>query len=353
LLGWVEADDLLYGTYFEEARDAAKDEVIGPIKDDGGYHLLRLDDEKAEGPNQHLSDLLQSSGVSDVEYRTYVRGDLLTTAFNDHFTNTVMQPYQPAREVAQIFIAAQQGVPVPQQRIRHFLAQPLPGEDDQSKASDAEWAAALARAEAFRVEASEPDADWFELAKESDDTGSRSQGGDLGWYEPATSNFVPEFKAAVAQLSAGEVSEPVKTQFGYHVIEITGTRAAAADQANQLAATLRDDPDQFAQLAKEQSEDASTASKGGELGWVIPYQFEEERIDAIFNLTEVGEISDPIETNSGFYIFKLLRSTELRFVPAKQLDSVRQGGFNRWLAEIRDAASTWTNAEIVQAPASA
>jgi parvulin-like peptidyl-prolyl isomerase len=353
LLGWVEADDLLYATYFEEAQAAAKGDVIGPIKDDAGYHLLQLDDQKAEGPHQHLLDLLQASGVSELEFRTYIRGDLLKTAFNDYFTNTVMRPYQPAREVAQIFIAAQQGVPVPQQRLRHYLAQPLPGEDDQSKASDAEWAAALARAEAFRVEASKPDADWFALATESDDTGSGSRGGDLGWYDPATSNFVPEFKTAVATLSVGEVSEPVKTQFGYHVIEVTGARATASDQAKQLVATLRDDPDQFARLAKEQSEDASSAVKGGELGWVIPYQFEEERIDAIFNLTDVGEISEPIETTSGFYIFKLLGSTELRFVPAQQLESVRQGGFSRWLGEIEDAAATWTNAEIVQAPASA
>jgi regulator of RNase E activity RraA len=43
----------------------------------------------------------------------------------------------------------------------------------------------------------------------------------------------------------------------------------------------------------------------------------------------------------------------LRFVPARQLDSVRQGGFNRWLGEIEDAAAIWTNPEIVQAPASA
>jgi parvulin-like peptidyl-prolyl isomerase len=326
--------------------------VIGPIKDDEGYHLLHLDDEKGEGPNQHLFDLLQSSGVSDAEYRTYVRGDLLRTAFNDYFTNTVMHPYQPAREVAQIFIAAQQGVPVPQQRVRHFLAQPLPGEDDQSKASDEQWAAALARAEAFRVEATKPDADWFELARESDDTGSGSRGGDLGWYDPATSTFVPEFKTAIAGLSVGDVSEPVKTQFGYHVIEVTAARATPAHQANQLIAILRDDPDQFAQLAREQSEDPGSASKGGELGWVIPYQFEKERIDAIFALTEVGEISGPIETSTGFYIFKLLGSSELRWVPTRQLDSVRQGGFNRWLAEIRDAAATWTNPEIVQAPAS-
>jgi parvulin-like peptidyl-prolyl isomerase len=353
LLGWVEADDLLYATYFEEAQAAAKGDVIGPIKDDAGYHLLYLDDEKAEGPHQYLLDLLESSGVSDVEFRTYVRGDLLRTAFNDYFNDTVMRPYQPAREVAQIFIAAQQGVPTPQQRLRHFLAQPLPGEDDQSKATDAEWAAALARAEAFRVEASKPDADWFALAKESDDTGSGSRGGDLGWYDPATSSFVPEFKTAVARLSVGEVSEPVKTQFGYHIIEVTGARATASDQTNQLVVALRDDPDEFARLAKEQSEDASSAAKGGELGWVIPYQFEKERIDAIFSMTEVGEISEPIETTSGFYIFKLLGSSELRFVPAPELDSVRQGGFNRWLGEIEDAAATWTNAEIVQAPASA
>ena len=352
-LSWIEADDPLYATYFTEAHDAAKGDVIGPIKDDNGYHLLHLDDTKAEGPNQDLLDLLSSSGVSDAEYRTYVRGDLLKTAFNNYFTNTVMKPYQPQREVAQIFIAAQQGVPVPQQRLRHFLAQPLPGESDQSKATDAQWDEALARAEAFRAEASKPDADWFVLAKDSDDTGSGSRGGDLGWYDPASSSFVPEFKAAVADLSVGEVSEPVKTQFGYHVIQITGGRTTAGDQANQLVETLREDPDQFARLAKEQSEDASSAPNGGDLGWVIPYQFEKERMDAIFGLTEVDQISDPLQTQSGYYIFKLLGTAELRWVPTKLLASVRQGGFDRWLTEIRDGARIWTDPQFVAAPQTA
>jgi len=261
-----------------------------------------------------------------------------------------MKPYQPQREVGQIFIAAQQGVPVPQQRLRHFLAQPLPGESDQSKATDAQWAAALERANAFRIEAMKPNADWFTLAKQSDDTGSGSRGGDLGWYDPATSTFVPEFKAAIAKLTVGEVSEPVKTQFGYHIIEITGTRTTAGDQAEQLVTTLRAHPDQFAQLAKEQSEDSSSAENGGDLGWVIPYQFEKERMDAIFALTKVGQISDPVETDSGFYIFKLLDTAELRWVPDKQLTSVRQGGFDRWLTEIRDAAATWTDPQFVAAP---
>lgn len=349
-LGWIEADDPLYATYFTEAKDAAKGDLIGPIKDENGYHLLHLDDRKAEGPNQGLIDLLNAAGVSDAEYRTYVRGDLMKTAFNDYFTNTVMKPYQPQREVSQIFIAAQQGVPVPQQRLRHFLAQPLPGESDQSTATEEQWAAALARAEAFRVEALKPDADWFTLAKESDDTGSGSRGGDLGWYDPASSNFVPEFKAGVATLTVGEVSEPVKTDFGYHIIEITGTRTTAGDEANQLVASLRKDPDTFAQVAKEQSEDASSAPNGGDLGWVIPYQYEKARMDAIFGLTEVDQISDPIETDSGFYIFKLTGIAELRWVPTKLLTSVRQGGFDRWLTEIRDAARTWTDPQFVAAP---
>ena len=349
-LSWIEADDPLYATYFTEVHDAATGDVVGPIKDDNGYHLLHLDDRKAAGPNQDLLDLLSSSGVTDAEYRSYVRGDMLKTAFNTYFTTSVMKPYLPQRHVAQIFISAQQGVPVPQQRLRHFLAQPLPGESDQSTATDAQWAEALARAEAFRAEASKPDADWFTLAKESDDTGSGSRGGDLGWYDPATSSFVPEFKAAIATLAVGQVSEPVRTQFGYHVIEITGTRTTAGDQANQLVTTLREDPDRFAQLAREQSEDASSAANGGDLGWVIPYQFEKERMDAIFALTKVGEISDPVETDSGFYIFKLLDSAELRWVPSKLLASVRQGGFDRWLTEIRDRAAIWTDPQFVAAP---
>jgi parvulin-like peptidyl-prolyl isomerase len=352
-LGWVEADDPIYSAYFTDAHEAVKADLVGPKKDASGYYLLRLDDRQAAGPNQRLKDLLASAGVTDAKYRAYVRGDLLKKAFNDYFTNTVMMPYQYAREVSQIFIAKPTGVPVPQQRLRHFLAQPLPGQADQTTATDAQWAAALARAEAFRVAASKPDADWFELAKESDDTGSGSRGGDLGWYDPASSTFVPEFKAAIAHLTIGELSEPVKTQFGYHVIEITGSRTTAGDQADQLVTTLREHPDQFAQLAKEQSEDASTASKGGDLGWVIPYQFEKERMDAIFKLTKADEISDPVETDTGYYIFKLVGPAELRWVPTDQLSTVRQGGFNRWLTEIRDAARTWTDPDFTAAPTAA
>ncbi|MGZ6214256.1 MAG: peptidylprolyl isomerase, partial [Candidatus Limnocylindria bacterium] len=321
-----------------------------PIKDEGGYHLLHLDDVKAAGPDQRLLDALSGTGVSQADYRAFVRGDLLKTAFNDYFKQKVMLPYQPQREVAEIFIAAQQGVPVPQQRVRHFLAQPLPGEADQSKATDAQWAAALARAQAFRAEASKPDADWYALAATSDDPGSASKGGDLGWYDPGSSSFVPEFKAAIAKLKVGVLSEPIKTQFGYHVIEVTAERITAAVQADELLKTLRDHPDQFAKLAGEQSDDATSAAKGGDIGWVIPYQLEKAQMDAIFKLTKPGEISDAITTSTGTYIFKLEASAKLRWVPTDQIESVRLSGFDRWLGEIRDGAGTWIDPQFIAAP---
>jgi parvulin-like peptidyl-prolyl isomerase len=350
LIGWIEADDPVYAAYFADVKAAKKGALIGPIKDDAGYHLLHLDDLKAAGPNQRLLDALSGAGVSQADYRAFVRGDMLKTAFDDYFKQKVMLPYQPQREVAQIFIAAEQGVPVPQQRVRHFLAQPLPGESDQSKATDAQWAAALARAQAFRAEAIKPGADWYALAATSDDPGSASKGGDLGWYDPGTSSFVPDFKAAIAKLKVGVLSEPVKTQFGYHVIEVVAERITTAIQTDELMKTLRADPDQFARLAGEQSDDAVSAAKGGDIGWVIPYQFAKERTDAIFKLTKPGEISDPVTTSTGTYIFKLEASAALQWVPTDQIESVRLSGFDRWLGEIRDGAGTWIDPQFIAAP---
>lgn len=65
------------------------------------------------------------------------------------------------------------------------------------------------------------------LAKEkSKDTGSKATGGDLGWFN--AQQMVPEFSAALAKLEKGKITEePVKTQFGYHVIQLDDSRAIA------------------------------------------------------------------------------------------------------------------------------
>lgn len=65
--------------------------------------------------------------------------------------------------------------------------------------------------------------DFSKLAKlHSEDPGSAEQGGDLGWVEPGM--MVPPFEKAYKALSIGQISEPVKSQYGWHIIEVLGTR---------------------------------------------------------------------------------------------------------------------------------
>jgi len=76
------------------------------------------------------------------------------------------------------------------------------------------------------------------LAKEkSKDRGSKGNGGDLGWFDPR--GMVPEFGAAVAQLTKGKITEvPVKTQFGYHVILLEDTRPQQVQPLEQIKPAL-------------------------------------------------------------------------------------------------------------------
>ncbi|BDG48522.1 MULTISPECIES: peptidylprolyl isomerase [Parageobacillus] len=62
--------------------------------------------------------------------------------------------------------------------------------------------------------------DFAKLAKQySQDPGSASNGGDLGWFGPG--KMVKEFEDAAYQLKVGEISDPVKTEYGYHIIKVT------------------------------------------------------------------------------------------------------------------------------------
>lgn len=341
LVGWVTADNATYGRWFEQAKDAQTDTLIGPFEDRESYVILRVDDRTEAGEFTILTQLLASSDVSDAEYREYIRQELLRDKARTYFETEVVQSYLPQREVAQIFISGDQGVPVPKQRLRHLLVQPIPGAEDQSTATEEQWEAALAEAEELYEEASKDDADWCELAQQSHDPGSRTRCGDLGWYDPSTSQFVAEFKAAVTGLAVGETTEPARTPFGYHVIQVTQSRISAEDQASQLVADLREDPDSFAEVATAQSEDATTARNGGVLGWVARYETAPEREAAIFALEEPGDISDPVSSGNGFYIFKLLNSSEARFVPESRRDTIRNIGFDRWVAEQKEGASIW------------
>lgn len=77
--------------------------------------------------------------------------------------------------------------------------------------------------------------DFAVVAKEvSDDTGSAVNGGDLDWFGKGA--MVPEFEAAAFALKKGEISKPVQTQYGQHIIQVTDIRTNAATKAKEVRA---------------------------------------------------------------------------------------------------------------------
>lgn len=81
--------------------------------------------------------------------------------------------------------------------------------------------------------------DFAALAKEkSSDPGSGAQGGSLGWF--GAGQMVPEFQAAVEALRPGEISAPVKSQFGWHIVRLDETRDTAFPPLDQVKARMED-----------------------------------------------------------------------------------------------------------------
>ena len=88
------------------------------------------------------------------------------------------------------------------------------------------------------VEALEDGADFAALAQEKSTGPSGPNGGALGWFGPGM--MVPPFEAATAELEVGEVSAPVQTQFGWHVILLNDKRIAEAPPLDAVRAELTD-----------------------------------------------------------------------------------------------------------------
>ena len=82
------------------------------------------------------------------------------------------------------------------------------------------------------IETLEGGADFAEVAKEKSTGPSGPGGGSLGWFGKGA--MVPSFEAAVIELEAGEISEPVETQFGWHVIKLNETRKAEAPALDEV-----------------------------------------------------------------------------------------------------------------------
>jgi peptidyl-prolyl cis-trans isomerase SurA len=167
-----------------------------------------------------------------------------------------------------------------------------------------------------------------ELAKRySDDPSVANNSGDIGYFSALY--LVYPFESAAYETKVGEISAPVKTQFGYHLIKVTDKRPAQGERlASHIMIKVGEDATEedklnaekkineiydraidgadFEQLARQFSDDVASAQKGGELPWFGTNKMVQSFEEATFALDSIGQISEPVFTPYGWHIIKLL-----------------------------------------------
>lgn len=188
--------------------------------------------------------------------------------------------------------------------------------------------------------------DFAMLASKNSHDGSSQKGGDLGWFT-AFSMIYP-FETAAYNTQVGTISPVVKTQFGYHILKITGKRPARgkvrtshifiakARHSEQEGKTLikkvydsLQNGGTWNALCKAFSEDARSKIKNGALPLAGIGQLPEEYLEHAFKLDTKGSISEPAETPYGWHIIRLddkQAIPELEVVKVEYADKVKRSG---------------------------
>jgi len=261
-----------------------------------------LDQLRAEG--------LTLSGLKD-QYRDEIRNQLLKEKL---IQKRLSKALVSSGEVREFYEANRDSLPEKPAGVRlaHILISTQPGQETV----DSLFAyAQLIRSKALGGE------DFALLASTYSQDPSGQQGGDLGWF--ARGEMVPEFEEAAFALQPGQISDIVRSPYGFHIIKVTGRRGDKVKASHILIRLLPSEDDtaerlvladsiytlirngaDFAEMAKEYSDDENSRDQGGELGWFAANDLLPEFVRALSNL-EVGEISPPVSSEFGYHIIKL------------------------------------------------
>ena len=158
----------------------------------------------------------------------------------------------------------------------------------------------------------------------SEDPNSKDQGGDLGYITSWLPSGFYELENAAYDLSIGEVSDPIITKLGVHIVKVVDKRPAfgkievahillrtdigteedvAKAKIEEISAKLKNG-ENFNELAKAYSEDKSSAQKGGRLNVFGINTFDRAFEKAAFALENDGDLSPPVKTRIGWHLIK-------------------------------------------------
>lgn len=333
---------------------------------------LRVSDEQlnaaiadiAQRNNLTLSQLpeaLAAQGINYASYRDGVRKEIVLSGLRQR--EVLGRINVTPRELDQ-FIERLKRLPseTAEYNISHILIA-VPQEATQAQVDEMEQ-----RAEDVFQRVSTGAEDFSRLAVAYSNSQTALEGGSLGWRKgPELPTFLAEM---IVQLKPGEVSKPLRTPSGFHLVKLNDVRSTEGNpiedqtharhilmRPNELQddATVRQrlsdirervlKGEDFAAFASSLSEDSGSAVNGGDLGWTGPGTFVPEFERTLQSLQE-NEISEPFRSQFGWHIVQLLGRRQYD----TSEDDLRQRAFMQlreskadeetelWLRRLRDEA---------------
>lgn len=194
---------------------------------------LAIDDvRKQNGVDaSQFEQLLRQEGYSMAAYREFMRKHLARLKLINLKVRSKVKIADEDLKAEYAKWAKMEGED-PEVHARHILIKLDP------KATPEQVQEALKKAQALAQEARQPGVDFVELAKKKSEGPSASDGGDLGFFRRGT--MVPEFDKVAFSLKPGEVSEPVRTKFGFHIIKVDERRNVGVKPFEEVKEQLRD-----------------------------------------------------------------------------------------------------------------
>jgi peptidyl-prolyl cis-trans isomerase SurA len=210
--------------------------------------------------------------------------------------------------------------------------------------------------------------DFTELATTSSDGQNALEGGRLGWRKGAQLPDV--FFDVVRDMNPGDISPPVRSPSGLHVLRLNDVRGAervielqhhtyhillrpdqvlddraVKSKLDRLRKRIVEDGEDFSDVARLESDDPGSAPLGGDLGWNAPGTFVPAFEDMIASM-QPGEVSEPFRTEFGWHIVLLAdrqeRDTTEEVKRSRAIDAIRASKQEQetdiWLRQLRDEA---------------
>lgn len=274
----------------------------------------RVRELKTEHGEEAFASQLAEGGVTERDLREQYRQEFRKDFLRQRMYTSLSQQVDVSFKEVQDYKARYRDELPPLLSISHLLVA-IEASDDR-----AEEVRTQANAVIDRLNKGE---DFATMARQySGDAGSREEGGDLGYFPRG--RMVPAFEEAAFALQPGEISAPVRTKFGYHIIKLESVSGdqvrarhiliplqpsardvkTAYDKALGLAKEAQAGED-FAELAREHSAHEETAKKGGRL----PGPFAQDNLPTEFadvlKTMRMGEVSAPIQTEYGWHVVKV------------------------------------------------